>query len=244
MSLAAYRPRSVAEIVDATFTFYRDNAAAIITVAMLIVAPPAILKAVVPDWFGQIVEFAGNFIVPIGQGAIAALVAAAVERDETLDSGAALRSTSGRVGSLIAAQIASGLMVFIGLVLLVVPGFIALIWTAVCIPVVMIERVGYSAAIDRSRTLARGSWGHVLGTLVLSWGLAFLLVLGAAFLGGMFGVKDGVTDLVSEILFGLVIPIPAIAMTFLYYDLRVRSESADLDAMISALPTATPTSGS
>jgi hypothetical protein len=138
---------------------------------------------------------------------------------------------------LIAVQIASGLMVFIGLVLLLVPGLIALAWTAVCVPVVMLERLGYSQAIDRSRALGRGQWRHVLGTLLLSWGLALLIMMGAGFIVGLLGAGTRIGDVLVELLFAVVLPIPTIAMTFLYYDLRVRTESADLDAMISALPT-------
>jgi hypothetical protein len=240
MSLASYRPRSIGEIVDATFILYREHFPTIITVAMLVVAPPAIVKVVVPVEFERILEIIGNLLIPIGQGAIASIVAAAIERGETLSGGDALRSTRGRTGSLIAAQIASGLMVFIGLILLVVPALIALVWTAVCVPVVMVEQLGYSKAIDRSRALARGKWRHVFGTLLLSWGLAVLLMLGAGVIMGVLGTGDRVAGFLSDILFAVVFPVPAIAMTFLYYDLRVRTESADLDAMISALPTSMP----
>lgn len=242
MSLAAHRPRSVGEIVDATFNFYRANAATIVTLAMIFTAPPAIVKAILPESVGRLVELAGNFLIPIAQGAIAAMVAAAVERDERLDVGAALGSVGGLTGSLIAVQVAAGLMTFIGLILLVVPGVIAIIWTAVCIPVVMIEQTGYSRAIDRSRALAKGRWMHVLGTLLLSWVLAILILFGAGLVAGVVSSNETMVNLVADLLFGVVFPIPAIAMTFLYYDLRVRTESADLDAMVSALPAATPSS--
>ena len=240
MSLASHRPRNIGEIVDATFILYRAHFATIITVAMLVVAPPAILKAVVPADFARILELVGNLLIPIGQGAITGIVAAAVERGETLNGGDALRSTTGRTGSLIAVQIASGLMVFIGFILLVVPALIALVWTAVAVPVVMVEQLGYSKAIDRSRALGRGKWRHVFGTLLLSWGLAFLIMFGAGIILGVLGAGDRIGDVLASLLFAVVLPVPTIAMTLLYYDLRVRTESADLDAMISALPTPIP----
>lgn len=240
MSLARHRSRSVGEIVDATFSLYRANFSTIVTVAMLIVAPPAIAKVLAPVEAERIIDFIGNILIPISQGAIATIVAAAVERGETLNVGDALRSTTGRTGSLIAVQIASGLMAFIGLVLLVVPALVALVWTAVCVPVVMVEQLGYSKAIDRSRELARGRWRHVLGTLFLSWGVALLLILGAGVVVGLLGLDDRIAGLVVELLFAMVLPVPAIAMTFLYYDLRVRNEGADLDVMMSALPAPTP----
>jgi hypothetical protein len=240
MSLASHRSRSVVEIVDATFRFYRTNLSTIVTVAILITAPPAIIKVVAPGGFEPFIDLVANLLIPIAQGAITAIVAAAVERGEALDVGEALRSTRDRRGSLIAVQIASGLMVFIGLILLVVPGLIAVAWTAVCVPVVTIERLDYSRAIDRSRALARGRWKHVLGTLLLSWGLALLLMLGAGVIAGLLEINDRTAGLLLEVLFAVAFPVPTIALTLLYYDLRVRTESADLDAMISELPTPTP----
>jgi hypothetical protein len=240
MSLASHRPRTIGGIVDVTFAFYRANFANLLTVALLVITPVAIIKMVAPVELQRVLEAVGNLLIPLGQGAIVAVVAGVVERDQSPDVGDAFRSTSGRAGSLIAVQIASGLMVLIGLILLVVPGLFALVWTAVCVPVVMIERVGYSAAIERSRALARGRWGHVFGTLLLSWGLAFLLIVGAGFVMGALGASGRVADFLGELLFAAVLPIPTIATAFLYYDLRVRNESADLSAMLADLPGTVP----
>jgi hypothetical protein len=240
MSLATHRPRGIAEIVDATFVLYRAHAAAIATVAVVVTAPPAIIKTVAPAAFAGIIALVGGLLLPIGQGAITAIIAAAVERNEALDVGEAFRRTAGRRGSLIAVQITAGLMVFIGCIFLLVPGFIALAWTAVTVPVVMIEQLGYSNAIDRSRVLARRRWRHIFGTLLLSWGIVLLLMIGASVIVGLFGATTGIGDFLLDILFAFALPVPAIAVTLLYYDLRVRSESADLDAMISALPAPTP----
>jgi hypothetical protein len=76
--------------------------------------------------------------------------------------------------------------------------------------------------------------------LLLSWGLGFVLMLGASVILGVLGTGDRVAGFLIDLLFAAAFPIPAIAMTFLYYDLRVRTESADLDAMIAALPTSMP----
>jgi hypothetical protein len=236
MSLATHRARSVGELVDATFILYRAHFATMLTVAMIFMAPVALLKGVIPAEFGQLTEIVGNLLAPIAQGAIISIVAAVVERGETLSSGDALRSTTGRGGSLIAVQIASGLMMMIGLVFLIVPGVIALAWTAVAAPVVMIERVGYSKAIERSRELGRGRRKHALGALLLSWGIAFLIISGTGLVLGAVGADERSTEVVGWLVFAGVVPIPTITLALLYYDLRIRTESADLDAMISELP--------
>ncbi len=240
MSLAQFRPRSAPEIVDAAFQFYRNNVGVVVTIAALLLAPPAILKLVTPSEFGRLIAVATNLLSAIGEGAVTAMVAASIERGEQLDVGGALSMTAERSGSLIGVQIATGLMILVGLVLLIVPGFIAAIWTAVAVPVVMIEQVGYAKAISRSRELVRGHWKHVLGTLLLSWGLALLLMFGAGFLVGLMNPSKATSGLFVDLAWGLLLPIPAIAMAFLYHDLRVRVEGADLDAMVSELAAASP----
>ncbi|MEO7457787.1 MAG: hypothetical protein ABIY52_16110 [Gemmatimonadaceae bacterium] len=236
MSLANHAPRGVGELLDATFTLYRSNFATILTVAMLVIVPPTVIKAIVPAEFERIVEVCGNLLVPMGQGAITVIVAAAVERSERIGVGEAFQGIAGLGKSLLAVQIVSGLMVFIGIILLVVPGVIALAWTAVGVPVVVVEQLGYSKAIERSRALARSHRGHVLGTLILAWLIALLIVVGLSIVFGMMGLAEGIVDFASEVMFAIVFPVPVIAMAFLYYDLRIRTESADIDAMISALP--------
>jgi len=241
MSLAEHRSRSVVEIVDATFNFYRGNAAALVTLLILVLGPAAILKVLAPVELQFALEAATNLLIPLGQGAVAAMVAAAIERNERLGVGAALRAAGDRTGSLIGVQITSGIMMVIGFILLVVPGVIAVIWTAVGIPVVMIEGLGYSKALERSRALVRGQWKPVLGTLLLSWGLAILLMLGGSVVLGFFGLAEGAVGLVTDLFLAAVLPVPAIAVTLLYYDLRVRREGADLDVMLAALPAERPT---
>jgi hypothetical protein len=241
MSLANYRPRTIGEIVDAAATLYRAHFATVVIVTMIIVVPPAIVKMFVPDWAGGIVDLIGNLLIPISQGAIAAVVAGAIERGEAMDVGQAFRSTRGRVGSLITVQIASGILVVLGMILLVIPGFIAIAVTAVCVPVVMIEQLDQTKAITRSRVLARGQWMRVLGTVALAWGVSFLIIIGASLIMGLVITNGVIVDLTGDIIIGLVLPVPAITTTLIYYDLRVRTESADLDAMISGLPPEAPT---
>ena len=85
--------------------------------------------------------------------------------------------------------------------------------------------------------------GHVLGTMVLVWLIVLLLLFGSALMLGIVGGVIGLPARLSALLGGLVFtplfPLIGIAVTLLYYDLRVRSEGADVSAMIDALP-ATP----
>jgi uncharacterized BrkB/YihY/UPF0761 family membrane protein len=136
----------------------------------------------------------------------------------------------------------SALLTTLGFAALVIPGFIALAWTATAVPSAAIEELSLRDALDRSRALARGRVGHVLGTLSLVW-----LILAVLFFGLVFVVTTVIMmDSTRPVLFILallmrlvrvpVFPLIGVVSTLLYYDLRVRSEGADVAAMIEALP--------
>ncbi|MBW8769915.1 MAG: hypothetical protein JF589_09175 [Gemmatimonadetes bacterium] len=241
--LAQTRPRSVTEIIDASFRFYRARFGDLLVVSALLLVPPAIVAAIAPLWLQAVARFVSNFMYLFSQGAIAVIVAAALERNQALSAGEAFRELNGRWGKVLGASIMSGLMVFIGFVLLIIPGFIAAAWTAVAVPVAAIEGLASSKAIDRSRALAKGRLGHVLGTVILTWFLVWLVVFGVAVsLGiavGMLGIPQRISGMLFELVMVPIFPLVAITVTLLYYDLRVRGEAADVSALIDALP-ATP----
>jgi hypothetical protein len=238
--LAHTRPRSVAEIIDASFRFYRARFGDLLVVSALLLVPPALIAAIAPTWVQVPVRIAGNLIDLFSQGAIALLVAAALERNEALSAGDVFRELGGKTGKVIGASFMAGLMIFIGFVLLIIPGIIAAAWTAVAVPVAAIEGLSSSAAIERSRALAKGRLGHVLGTMVLVWFVVILLVFGVAFSLGIVVAMTGIPARLSGMIYELVMvplfPLIAVAVTLLYYDLRVRTDGADVAAMIEGLP--------
>jgi hypothetical protein len=238
--LAHTQPRRATEIIDASFRFYRAHFGNLLVISALLLVPMALIGALVPDEWQRPVQFVGNWMYLICEGAIAVLVAAAIERDESLSAGAVFRALGGNASKVISASIMSGLMVLIGFILLIVPGFIVLSWTMVAVPVAAIEGFSNRSAISRSRELARGRMGHVLGTMLLAWVIVVALMLGLALVLGMLfalvGLPDRLTDMLSELVMVPLFPLVGVAVTLLYYDLRVRSEGADLEAMMEGLP--------
>lgn len=241
--LAQIRPRSASEIVDATFRFYRARIGDLLVVSALLLVPPALLGAIAPSSTARLVGMLGRWMYYFSQGAIAVLVAAALERNEKLTAGEVFRRLRGRWLKLITTSWLSALMIILGFVLLIVPGIIALSWTMVALPVAAIEGLSSSPATERSRALARGRMKHVLGTMALVWLIVIALFAGAAFslsiLPWISDLPDRVIGTISVLLLVPLAPVIGISVTLLYYDLRVRSEGADVSAMIAALP-ATP----
>jgi len=178
--LAQTRPRSIAEIIDASFGFYRARFGDLLVISALLIVPPVLLAPLAPDWLSFLIMLAGNLMYLAGQGAIAILVAAAIERNESITAGEVFRRLGRRAGTVILVSIASALMMMIGFVFFIVPAFIALAWTAAAVPAAAIEGLPAGAAITRSRELARGRIGHILVTMLLVW--LILAALGFGFL--------------------------------------------------------------
>ena len=241
--LAQTRPRSATEIIDATFRFYRARFSDLLIVSVLLLVPPALLVAIVPESVERVTLLATNFMYALVSGAMAIIVAAQLERNQSLSACEVFSALGGRAATVIGVAIASGLLMLIGLLLLIVPGIFVISWTMVAVPVAAIEGLGIGAAIKRSRALARGRMGHVLGTALLCAVLFFLIFfacgLTLGFVGAGIGLSTRLVTTIGRILVAPLFPLFGISVTLLYYDLRVRSEAADVSAMIDALP-ATP----
>jgi len=112
--LAHTRPRSATEIIDAAFGFYRARFGDLLVVSVLLIVPPVLLAPLAPDWLSFLIMLAGNLMYLAGQGAIAILVAAAIERNESITAGEVFRRLGRRAGTVILVSIASALMMMIG----------------------------------------------------------------------------------------------------------------------------------
>lgn len=239
-TLAHTHPRSATEILDTSFRFYRAHFGDLLVLSALLLVPPVLVTAISPASIQTVVQLVGNLMYLVCQGAIAVLVAAALEQDRSLSAGEVLRTLGSRAGSVIAVSIMAGILIGFGFLLLVIPGILIAVWTGVATPVAAIEGLRNSDALKRSRDLTRGQFWHVLGTAALAWVIVMVLVFGAAItLGivfGMFGLPDGITEMLGSILMVPLFPLIGVATSLLYYDLRVRSEGADVQAMVNALP--------
>jgi hypothetical protein len=122
------------------------------------------------------------------------------------------------LGSVFLASLLAGIAIFIGFVLIIVPGLILITIWAVIIPVIVIERSGVMAAFGRSRELVKGRAWHVFGTLVLTWIILFVvdIILGLIFAFVPYAIRDGLASVISGT---LVAPFIALVVTLMYYRL-------------------------
>jgi hypothetical protein len=165
--LAHTHPRRATEIIDASFRFYRAHFGDLVVLSALLLVPPALITAIVPTSLRVPVQIVGNLMFLVAQGAIAVLVAGALEEDRALSAGETLRRLGSRAAAVIAVSIMAGILIGFGALLLVIPGILIAVWTSVATPVAAIEGLRNSGALRRSRDLTRGQFWHVLGTLLL-----------------------------------------------------------------------------
>jgi hypothetical protein len=237
--LAHTHPRRATEIIDASFRFYRAHFGDLVVLSALLLVPPALITAIVPTSLRVPVQIVGNLMFLVAQGAIAVLVAGALEEDRALSAGETLRRLGSRAAAVIAVSIMAGILIGFGALLLVIPGILIAVWTSVATPVAAIEGLRNSGALRRSRDLTRGQFWHVLGTLLLGWVIVMVLMLGGALaLGMVFGMLGFTqfSDMLASLLMVPLFPLIGVASSLLYYDLRVRGEGADVQAMVDALP--------
>jgi hypothetical protein len=234
MNAPALRPRSVGEILDLGFQLYRSRWVQMATATGLLVMPLLLLQAVAPLNALPVLDQLGNLFFLAASAAVVVIASEAYLGRE-VTAADAVRTVGRRFLSVWGAAIIQGLLIGIGLLLLIVPGIIAAAWTFAMQQAVMIEGRTAGDAFERSRSLSRDQFRHIL----LTSGLMFVIVL-FAMMG--FGMVIGltITDVrQSMLLVNLALiainPLAAVVGTVLYYDLRIRKEAFDVSVATDRL---------
>jgi hypothetical protein len=126
--------------------------------------------------------------------------------------------TRERLGTLLGASLVYGFGVVLGLVLLIVPGLIAIGRWALIVPLIVIERRGWRDAFARSNQLVTGQTGRVLVLVLIAnliTGIVSLAISSLfAFMPSFLSVWLGGT-----VAGALTVPYQAQVLTVLYYRL-------------------------
>jgi hypothetical protein len=134
-----------------------------------------------------------------------------------------LRRWRTQVGAFLLASLVIGLLT-LSIVLSILAAVLMLL-LALYVPVIEIEGLHAAAALRRSAVLVRHGWGKVAVLLVASilvavavgplLGLALILATGAPFV---------LANAVAGLTFAFLMPYVGIAMTYVYYDVRIRAD--------------------
>lgn len=259
MTGVALRPLSVGEIIDASFQVYRRHFGALATIVLVCNSVPLLLQIYVEAAGGgreHPVMMLGYYVLYVVLSSIATAATVFVVSESYLGraitAGDALNRATPFVGRVIMASILFGLLAFIGLILLVVPGVIIVCGLVLTTPALVIEALpSATAALGRSWSLTRGFRLKLLGLLfllgvimVLPWLAVSMLmgVIGAMAAMGGAGRSPMLFVILGVAIGGLVqfflYPLSHAALTIAYYDLRVRKEGFDLEVLASTLQAA------
>jgi hypothetical protein len=150
-----------------------------------------------------------------------------------------------KIGRMIWLFILTGLCIAGGFIFLIVPGIMMTCRTWLGIPAALLEDLRAMPALKRSFSLSEGHGGRIFVVLLLMvlLGITAQSVFQYPFqiMAGMLKGKAGEAMWGMLATFGTVVatilvsPLSQIASAVMYYDLRVRKEAFDLQAMLSAL---------
>jgi len=227
-------PRDVGALFTTTLRLFGRHSGLFLSLTLLVVAPFTILVNGVWErglttgtrvshlsLATALVTIAVTFAMPV---LVTALHAAAVRElgdGRVPSAGRALRIAGPRFLAAVAAVVGYSVMVFVGTLLLVVPGIWFLVRGFCAAQVVVIERVAPFEALDRSADLVSGRWWRTAGTLLVGW-----LVWTIAFTPVDLAIKTlhpGVLYIsLLTVSSAIELSLSALFGTLLYFSLRAR----------------------
>ena len=236
-------PRSLGQLIEATFALYRRAAVPLFIIALVPQVPNMV--NVVPDSGAALALGLASFLLAV---AATAAGISCVGRAMTGRSTDVLDCYGGAVNVLlpVLAVVVLVALALVGSVILmiIVIGiplffFLLVIWSFATHAVV-IENRGVFNALGRSRELVRGNWWRVFGIGMVFMLIVFAVVLLIVFLVSiiidlLFNPGPLAYSILGGVVGALLSPVYYIASTLLYIDLRVRKEGYDLQSLSADL---------
>jgi hypothetical protein len=204
------RPLSVGEILDRTFTIYRNyfvlfigiSAIPQLLVLALSLAQVAVLapagfptpgaRGVPTPPLSSVGSIASYLILAflalvvtlialiLSQGATVIAVSE-LYLGRTITIGDSFRRVRGELGTIFGVMMLNGLATFVGLILLIVPGIYVMCRLLVGIPAALLENLGSRAAVERSWQLTEDSAGRAFLVFLLYFALSMAATMLFAF---------------------------------------------------------------
>jgi hypothetical protein len=224
-------PRSVGEIIDLAVIAHRRAPLLFLTLALSVVAPYVLIVVAVTGAtpLGQSsVSAETELILELVSLALVGPLVSVLHIHALKLLGEGVEPTFGAVYRpalrvlpvAVAAQIVTGIGVFAGLSLFVVPGIFVLVRLAVVAQVAAMEATDWIGALRGSVRLSYGNGWHTLGTLIVPGVFGVALVLGG---GAIAGKHTDVPQVILAIVVATIAQsFSAIVGAILYYDLRAR----------------------
>lgn len=238
------RPMDLGSILDVAFGLYRRYFVVIVGTAAVVTVPLALLESPLAisdsdnaSALATPIEYVMSFLI----AAPIALVVEEAARGGTPTIAGAWRRTAPRLGALVAAMLLTLLLIIAGAFALLIGALIVSVFLALTAPALVVESLGATDAMRRSRMLVSGSFWRVLGVIVVAnivVGVANIALEGAARAIGLAASSEDLALIGAVLVTSLLVkPFGVLVTVLLYYDQRLRREGTDVEAAIDALGT-------
>ena len=235
------RELSLGEVFSKTFELYRRDFAkyfalfavvGVITGVVTKLARQAIALPTLPrnptpqqfsSWFSAnfgalFLLIASIFIVTlvfstIAQGSAIKLASEQVEKRQA-SLGTSVKFAASKLLWIWALSIVVGIIVFLGLIALIIPGIILAIMYSLAIPVLLIESKGVFDSMRRSRELVGHRWLKTFATYLV---LAIIVIIASVIVSAISGLFGVASSVVNGILSAFYQPLFPILLTVYYY---------------------------
>jgi len=152
-------------------------------------------------------------------------------RGRAVNLGESVQVGLDRAVPLLGVLILLGLGVWLGCLLLVIPGIMLAVRWYIAVPVCVVERLGGTSALGRSAELTKGHRWKIFGLMLI---VGFGGGIAGAVLGGIAALGGLVVSLIVQFVVQVVAAaFGAVLATVIYHDLRVAKEGVDTDRIAS-----------
>ena len=243
MATYELRPMSVGEILDGAFAILRRHFGVLSGVGVVCQGAPQALGLYV-QLGGGVTARPGLYLLStclsivgyllVTGAAIRVVSEAYLGREPQLRE--ALEYALSKIGRTLSAGFASGILVVLATLLLVIPGIVVACGLSVAVQAAVLEPLpAGSDGVGRSWALTKGFKGRALVLYLVVFALFFLFsvgALGVTFVGTLISPVVLVPSMILWVLLSLLIyPFTSCVFTLFYYDLRVRKEAFDLELL-------------
>lgn len=242
------RPFGVGAVAGATFALFFGRFVFYISLA-LVTFIPAIAALILAPGYGQAIYGGLNsgttstliaVVVAMFCGSLlAALATYAVVMEvkgERVGFGQTIAAAGPRIGAVIVASILVAIVIGFCTLLLIIPGLIATTILWVVIPIVVVERIGPFASINRSAALTKGYRWSIFGVIIIFTVINIIVELFMQFAIAPMLLNSNMPDvffwiaLAVDVVFQTLF---ATAAAYSYFHLKVVKEGAQIDELAS-----------
>ncbi|HET7229067.1 MAG TPA: hypothetical protein VFJ16_03660 [Longimicrobium sp.] len=235
------RARTVGELLDTAFQVVRARYAELAFATLVLVSPALVLNFLLADVARPAALLLQTFLLNYVTAA-AVVIVSNVYLGRASDPNEVYRRVFSRFWPIFGAAMLQILAIGAGMLLCVVPGIYLAVALFAMPVVVMLENAGPVDAFDRSQKLAGEHWGRIAGSMLLASLLVGIAQFGTGLLFSLARpLSPWMADMAGNVVTVLLAPFPAVVATLMYYDLRIRKEGFDIQALMEAMGPASAT---